>query len=170
MPQQQTKALLRCPLRPRWRPRCKDKRAAVRGAVAVGKCAERVVDARSGDAAGPGWSWQGAVGLLESDAVLPLLLISDAVLLSLVVDGRAGGAGGHLPMTNNFEYVACVKQLSVRGHENSGGLQKQQSAGTELFSLLFDLAALREVSVPELCQRLRFCESRSHQDRLAWHH
>jgi hypothetical protein len=71
--------------------------------------------------------------LLESDAVLPLLLlISDAVLLSLLVGGHGSG-GGHLPMTNKFEYAARVEQLSMRGHENPGGPQKQQSAGTELF-------------------------------------
>jgi hypothetical protein len=56
--------------------------------------------------------------LLIGNAVLLLLLISNVVLLSLEAGGRAGGErGGHLPMTNKFEYAARVGQLSVRGHE-----------------------------------------------------
>ena len=79
--------------------------------------------------------------MLEFDAVLLLLLISYAVLLSLV----AGGAGGgrHLPLTKKFDYAVRVEQFSVRA---PGDPQKQQSEES-CFALLFDLAALREISV-----------------------
>jgi hypothetical protein len=70
------------------------KAISVRGAAAVGGNALSELSMRAvtvlSPAAGPGWSWQGSVGLLEPDAVLLLLLIGDAVLLSLVVGGCTG--------------------------------------------------------------------------------
>ena len=70
-----------------------------------------------------------------------------AELLSLVA---SGGWSWTFAVDTEMGYAARAEQLT-------GDPQKQQSAGRELaFPLLFDLAALREVSVPELCQHLRF--------------
>jgi hypothetical protein len=83
--------------------------------------------------------------LLIGNAVLLLLLISESVLLSLVAGGAGGG--GHLPLTKKFEYAARVEQLWCAVMEPQETPRNNRVQEASCFALLFDLAALREVSV-----------------------
>ena len=85
--------------------------------------------------------------------MLLLLLIGDAVLLSLMTRGSAAIAGGErrewrwaFAGDEGIDYASQKQQLNVRGHGVSVDPRNNITQAELLFLLLFDLAVFCQVS------------------------